>query len=64
MCSQCVIIKNMETERTKSEYIHQRIDPGLKEQFKKAALKDNRNMANALIVAIKDYILKVTGKKV
>jgi hypothetical protein len=52
----------MSVESKKSEHIHQRIDPGLKERFKRAAVRDNRTMANALVVAIHDYILKIMGK--
>lgn len=54
----------MEHTGKKTDTIHQRIDPELKEEFKNAAKKDNRTMSSALIVAIKDYIEKITGKKV
>jgi len=54
----------MEQETKKTVYIHQRITPDLKDKFSKAAKIDNRSMASALIQAIKDYILKITGKKV
>jgi antitoxin component of RelBE/YafQ-DinJ toxin-antitoxin module len=52
------------SEKKKDEYIHQRIDKDLKDHFKKAAEKDGRTMANALIMAIKDYVKKITGKDV
>jgi hypothetical protein len=48
----------------KSEYIHQRIEPELKKEFRSAAKKDHRSMASALVVAVSDYIKKITGKEV
>jgi hypothetical protein len=51
-------------EEKKTEYIHQRIEPDLKKEFHAAAKKDHRSMASALLVAIADYIKKITGKEV
>jgi hypothetical protein len=53
----------MESGKKKTEYIHQRIDPDLKEDFQEAASMDSRTMASALVVAIKDYIAKIKKKK-
>lgn len=52
----------MKKNTLKTEYIHQRIDPALKNDFQKAATKDSRTMAGALVVAIKGYIEKMKGK--
>ena len=54
----------MSEKELKSEYIHQRIEPELKKEFKAAAKKDHRSMAGALVVAISDYVKKITGKEI
>ena len=49
----------MEESTKKTEVIHQRIDPVLKERLKKAAKKDRRSMSGAVVIAIEDYIKKI-----
>ncbi len=50
-------------ELENSDFIGARIDPELKKKFQEAAEKDERSLSNALIVAVRDFIQKVTGKR-
>ena len=49
-------------QKKETEYIGARIEKNLKKEFEEAAQSDTRSVSNALIVAIKDYIEKITGK--
>jgi predicted DNA-binding protein len=48
----------------KTDILAIRIEPDLKRDFQKAANTDSRTTANALIVAIKDYIKKMEEKPI